>query len=177
MDCREFREIFSDHLDDLLDEADEVRAREHLGECACCRRFERAYRAGVTTLHGLPAIGPSRDSSARILHRIRHRPALPAFAGSYGFAGALLAVTFAGFLLLDLRGRPAAVAPDAVDLAERLPEPPAFDVDSGADLITVHLVRSDFDLYESSPYAPPPSPDPSSSTRIRFVVPAAWSGR
>ena len=177
MDCREFREIFSDHLDDLLDEADEVRAREHLGACTCCRRFERAYRAGVTALHGLPAIGPSRDSGARILHRIRHQPALPAFVGSYGFTGALVAVTFAGFVLLDLQERPAAVAPDATDLAERLPEPPAFDVDSGADLITVHLVRSDLDLYQSDPYAPLPSPDPSSSSRIRFVVPAVWSGR
>ena len=177
MDCREFREIFSDHLDDRLNEADEVRAREHLGACTCCRRFERAYRAGVTALHGLPAIGPSRDSGARILHRIRHQPALPAFAGSYGFAGALLAVTFAGFLVLDLGERPSAVAPDARYLAERLPEPPAFDVDSGADLITVHLGRSDFDLYQSDPYAPLPSPDSSSSSRIRFVVPAVWSGR
>ncbi len=177
MDCREFREIFSDYLDDLLDEADGDRVREHLAACTCCRRFERAYRAGVSALHGLPAIGPARDSGARILHRIRHQPAPPVFPGSYGFAGALLAMTFAGFLLLDLRERPAAVALDATDLAERPPEPPAFNADSGADLITVHLVRSDLDLYRSDPYAPLLPPDPAGSSRIRFVVPAVWSGR
>jgi len=177
MDCREFRETFSDYVDGLLAEADEVRGREHLGACVRCRRFERGYRAGVRALQDLPAIGPSRDSGARILHRIRRQPALPVVAGSYGFAGALLAVTFAGFLVLDLRGREAGSAPDAPVLVELPPEFPTFEVDSGADLITVHFVRGDGDLLQSEPYAPLPPPDQFVASRVRFVVPAVWSGR
>lgn len=177
MDCREFRETFSDYVDGLLAEADEVRGREHLGACVCCRRFEHGYLAGVRVLQGLPTIGPSRDLGARILHRIRRQPALPVVAGAYGFAGALLAVTFAGFLVLDLRGHEATPAPDATVLVERLPASPTFDVDSDADLITVHFVRGDGDLLQSDPYAPLSSPDPFASSRVRFVVPAVWSGR
>jgi len=177
MDCREFRETFSDYVDGLLAEADEVRGREHLGACACCRRFERGYRTGVRALQGLPTVSPSRDLSARILHRIRRQPALPVVAGSYGVAGALLAVTFAGILVLDLRGREAALAPDATVLVERLPASPTFDVDRGADLVTVRFVRDDGDLLRSDPYAPLPPPDPFASSRVRFVVPAVWSGR
>jgi hypothetical protein len=177
MDCREFRETFSDYVDGLLAEADEIRGREHLGGCVCCRRFEHGYRAGVRALQGIPTIGPSRDLRARILHRIRRQPALPIVAGSYGFAGALLAVTFAGLLVLDLRGREATPAPDATVLVEQLPASPTFDVDSGADLITVRLVRDDSDLLQSDPYAPLSPPDPFASSRVRFVVPAVWSGR
>jgi hypothetical protein len=177
MDCREFRETFSDYVDGLLAEADEARGREHLSGCVCCRRFEYGYRAGVRVLQGLPTIGPSRDLGARILHRIRRQPALPVVAGSYGFAGALLAVTFAGFLVLDLRGREATPAPDTTVLVELPPASPTYDVDSGADLITVQFVRGDGDLFQSDPYAPLPPPDPFASSRVRFVVPAVWSGR
>ena len=132
---------------------------------------------GVRALQDLPTIGPSRDLLARILHRIRRQPSLPVVAGSYGFAGALLAVTFAGFLVLDLRGREPTPAPDSTVLVERLPASPTFDVDSGADLITVRFVRDDGDLLQSDPYAPLPPPDPFASSRVRFVVPAVWSGR
>jgi hypothetical protein len=177
MDCREFRETFSDYVDGLLAEADEVRGREHLGACACCRRFEHGYRAGVSVLKGLPAIGPPRDLGARILHRIRLQPALPVVAGSYGFAGALLAVTFVGFLVLDLRGRHSVPAPDATALVERPQTSPTFDVDSEADLITVHFAHDDRDLRRPGPYAPLFSPDPFTASRVLIVVPAVWSGR
>lgn len=177
MDCREFRDTFSDYLDGLLKTADEVRAREHLEACPECRRFERAYRTGVSAFQGLPPVGPSRDFGVRLVHRIRGEPAPPMFAGSYGFAGALLAVTVAGFLVLDLRERRTEVVPDTLDLAERTPAPPTFVVDSGADVITVRVIRSDLDLPLSDPYTHLFWPEPSTAPRVRFDVPAVWSGR
>ncbi|MEK7667858.1 MAG: zf-HC2 domain-containing protein [Gemmatimonadota bacterium] len=177
MDCREFRDTFSDYLDGLLTAADEVRAREHLGACPECRRFERAYRTGVSAFQGLPPVGPSRDFGVRLLHRIRREPALPTFAGSYGFAGALLAVTVAGFLVLDLRERRRDAIPDAPESAEQASVPPTLIVDSGADVITVRVMRSDLDLPLSDPYTHLSWPGPSTARRVRFDVPAVWSGR
>lgn len=177
MDCREFRDTFSDYLDGLLRSADEVRAREHLGACPDCRRFERAYRTGVSAFQGLPPVGPSRDFGVRLLHRIRGEPALPVFAGSYGFAGGLLAVTVAGFLVLDLRERRTDAIPDAPQSAERAPVPTTLIVDSGADVITARVLRGDLDLLLSDPYTHLSRPEPSTAPRVRFDVPAVWSGR
>jgi anti-sigma factor RsiW len=71
MDCRELRSAYTDLLDGLLGEADESRFREHVAACPVCRRFDQAYRLGVSVLRELPCPRSSRAFTARVLNAIR----------------------------------------------------------------------------------------------------------
>jgi anti-sigma factor RsiW len=175
MDCREFRETYTDLLDGLLGETDEIRFHEHLAACPRCRRFDQAYRLGVSALRGLPCPRTSRAFTARVLHAARTDPsgALPSFAA--GFAGAALVVALIGFLAVDLgvmgRRKPAASA-DFSDSTFAASAP-----DSAIDLITFRLRDAAYDLPFWDPYAPVQARDANLSSRVRFAVPAVWTGR
>jgi predicted anti-sigma-YlaC factor YlaD len=176
MDCRAFRETYTDLLDGLLEEADEVRFREHLAACAACHRFDQAYRLGVSALQGLPCLRSSRDFTARVLHAIRTDPGSRVPSLASGFAGAALVMALIGFLAIDLKAlghRESAVSADFRDAVLAAASP-----DSGADSVGLRL--RDAALI-------PPFWDQRTITQVRavdlssngalFVVPAAWAGR
>ena len=177
MDCREFRENFSDYLDAALDADAGARVRGHLAVCGACRRFERAYRAGVAALQALPALAPPRDFGARVVNRARRAPAGPVFAGPPALAASLAAVALAGVLVADLsRHEPArSDAMTTAGLADQVPESPPRAVER-TDFVTVRVVQDD-DLVYGSPYTSFQVTDSYSAVRVRFDVPAVWSGR
>jgi anti-sigma factor RsiW len=110
MNCRHFREHYSDFADGLLDEQAEVEARRHLALCECCRRFDAAYQAGRGALQSLPVVVPSRGFGRRLQERLRRDcPAEPALRQWSGVAGALLVVTVV-LLVAWERGSEAALA-------------------------------------------------------------------
>jgi hypothetical protein len=176
MDCQEFRGTFSDFLDGAPGAADEIRFRRHLAACAPCRRFEAAYRTGVATLRDLDPPCPARAFSVRVLHRVRREPSLAILAGGYGLAGALLMVTLVGALVLDIRGREDTAAPSGLRLADTAP-PPVASPDEGLDLITVRVRDAAAGLPLGDPWAAVPAAGSDPTYRLRFEVPAVWSGR
>lgn len=175
MDCREFHETYADLLDGLLEEADEVRCHEHVSVCPRCRRFDHAFRLGVSALRGLPCPRASRALTARVLHAVRadQGRALPSF--SSGFVGAALVVALLGFLAFDVRvlgPRQPAVSASFPDTLVAVSSP-----DSGTDFITFRvrdaaLVPPFWDSYTAFQ-----DRDANLSSRMRFVVPAAWTER
>ena len=177
MDCREFRESFSDYVDAALDAEACPRVRRHLASCAACRRFERAYRAGVAALHALPVLAPPRDFGARVVNRVRRAGRRPVFAGPPALVTSLAAAALVGVLVADLgrdgRGERAPVAAPASTalLQESLP-----GEDPRTDFITVRVAQDD-DLPYGSPYPSYQATDTFSAVRVRFDVAAVWSGR
>jgi len=175
MDCREFRESYTDLLDGFLGEADEVRFHEHVAVCPRCGRFDQAYRLGVSALRGLPCPGVSRAFTSRVLHTVRTDTGsiLPSFAS--GFAGAALVVALISFLAVDLRvlehRGPAAAAIVADTTLAATPS------DSGIDLITFRLGDIAYEPPFWDPYATVQVRDATLSSRVRFAVPAVWIGR
>jgi len=177
MDCRAFREAYTDLLDGMLGEADEVRFHEHVAVCLRCRRFDQAYRLGVTALRELPCQRVSRAFTARVLHTVRTDTgrAVPSFAS--GFTGAVLVLALIGFLAVDLhvlehRG-PAAFATFTDPALVVSPPIP----DSAIDLITFRFRNATYDPPFWDPYAPAQVRDANLPSRVRFVVPAVWTGR
>jgi len=177
MDCREFRETYTDLLDGMLGEADEVRFHEHLAACLRCRRFDQAYRLGVTALRELPCRRASRAFTARVLHTVRTDTGRAIPSSASGFAGAVLVLALIGFLAVDLRvlehRGPAAFANFTdTTLAVSPPIP-----DSGIDLITFRFRDATYDPPFWDQYAPAQVRDANLSSRVRFAVPAVWTGR
>ena len=175
MHCREFRETYTDLLDGLLGEADEIRFHGHVAACPRCRRFDQAYRLGVSALRALPCPRVSRAFTSRVLHTARADTGgvLPSFAS--GFAGAALVVALIGFLAVDLRviehrGPVASAVARDTTLA-------AFPFESGIDLITFRLRDAAYDPPFWDAYAPVQVRDANLSSRARFAVPAVWTGR
>lgn len=176
MDCRAFRNDFSDFLDGALGPADTLRCRRHLEACEACRRFDAAYRAGVAALRRLDPPCPARDFSVRILHRVRRERHLPILAGGYGLAAALLMITLVGVVTVDLRERRTAETLADAPPGDAAPEPPAGALD-GLDIITVRVHEAPADPFDGDPYAVVPTIAPEPPSRYRFEVPAVWSGR
>jgi anti-sigma factor RsiW len=175
MDCREFRETYTDLLDGQLDEADEVRFHGHLAECPRCDRFDRAYRLGVAALKGLPCPRASRTLTTRVLHTARDDSGGPIPSLSAGFAGAALVFALLGFLAADVGvlGRRESAAP-ADFPGPVLAETPA---DTGNDPAPIRL---------RDPVEGPAFWDPGASVQVRdadfppqvrFAVPVVWAGR
>jgi anti-sigma factor RsiW len=175
MDCSEFRNLFSDHVDGALGAADAARCRAHLAVCTECRRLEVAYRTGVRALRRLDPPSPARDLSVRILHRARREPRIATLTGAAGLAGALLLTSLVAVLVLDLREPSTADAPDIV--VADTGAGTSTQTPGGLDLVTV-------ELHDTPLYGPPPTPyvvlpaaGSESSMPLRFEVPAVWSGR
>lgn len=110
MDCRRFRETFSDFADGLVDEGSEVAMCLHIAECEACRRFEAAFRAGCGIMRDLEPVRASEDFDLRLHERILREcraaelegpGALRQFAS---VAGALVIVVAAGVVGWEARG-------------------------------------------------------------------------
>lgn len=115
MNCRQFRESYSDFADGLLHEVAEIEARRHLAVCECCRRFDAAFLAGRGALQALPPLAPSRGFGRRLRERLRRDGGeeAPALAQWSGAAGALLVLVVVSLVALEVRSRaedPAAAA-------------------------------------------------------------------
>ena len=97
MNCRQFRDAYSDFSDGLLDEPAEVRCHVHLAECSDCRRFDAALRRGLEALRGLREPAPSEDFDERLLARLAtERPEGPESRFLVGMAGAVLVLAVVG---------------------------------------------------------------------------------
>jgi predicted anti-sigma-YlaC factor YlaD len=99
MNCRQFRDAYSDFADGLLDEQAEVRCHVHLAECADCRRFDATLRRGLMALRGLREPVPSEDFDERLLARLAtERPEEPESRLLVGMAGAVMVLAVVGAL-------------------------------------------------------------------------------
>lgn len=97
MNCRQFRDAYSDFSDGLLDEQAEVRCHVHLAGCPECRRFDAALRRGLMALRGLREPLPSEDFDERLLARLAtERPESPESRFLVGMAGAVLVLAVVG---------------------------------------------------------------------------------
>jgi anti-sigma factor RsiW len=182
MDCCEFRETYSDFADGLLAEADGLRARRHLADCAACRRFDAAFRAGVDALRELPPVGVSRGFGEQLKGRLHREVAVrgPAADQWLGFVGALLVVATVGFVswdLLEMRAT-SRIRQPAPAVAASAPQPAADVPGAGTTLRldTMALARDPFHpLNPVLTVADAPfSPD---VNHVRFDIPAVWGGR
>lgn len=118
MNCRQFRDAYSDFSDGLLDEPAEVRCHVHLAECPACRRFDAALRRGLTALRGLAAPAPSEDFDERLLARLatEHREE-PESQLLVGIAGAVLMLAVVGALGWEAHSWIAPTGPGSLPLA------------------------------------------------------------
>lgn len=99
MDCRQFRECYSDYCDGLLHEAEEVACALHLAECGACRKFDAAWRRGVGALRNSPPLECSRRFAEQLQERLRREVArsrpTPALGSFAVLAGVMLVVVVA----------------------------------------------------------------------------------
>ena len=178
MDCCEFREQYSDFADGLLEKEAELRARRHLSLCATCRRFDAAFRTGVSALRNLPSVDVSRSFADRLRSRIRHELAVRAFAVDplSGAIAAMLVMVTVGLVTWDLAelrtARRVASVPPAMGPAPevRIAAPARHRLD------TLQILGGGFHPFDPvlliADTNPPPDPTPA-----RFDVPAVWGGR
>ena len=80
MDCRAFRSLHGDWVDDVLGSRDADRLSAHLADCALCARFDTLARRALLVARNAPPIECSADFSTRLAQRIaeerRHRIAV-----------------------------------------------------------------------------------------------------
>ncbi|MGA2382479.1 MAG: zf-HC2 domain-containing protein [Gemmatimonadales bacterium] len=177
MDCCEFREQYSDFADRLLDEEAELRARRHLKLCAPCRRFDAAFRTGVSALRDLPSVELSRSFGDRLRGRLGHELVVRALAVDpfSGAVAAMLVMVTIGLVtwdLVELRAarRAAAAAAVSVPAAVWIPAPAQIRLD------TVENFHSGFHPFD--PVLLVADTNPTQDTNPpRFDVPAVWGGR
>ena len=70
MNCRAFRQLHGDWVDDVLDPHEADRLARHLVECAPCARFDTLARRALMVARNAPSIEVSSDFSARLALRI-----------------------------------------------------------------------------------------------------------
>jgi hypothetical protein len=70
MDCRAFRELHGDWVDDMLDPRDGDRLAGHVAECSLCARFDTLARRALIVARNAPPIEVSAEFSARLTSRI-----------------------------------------------------------------------------------------------------------
>ena len=77
MDCRAFRSLHGDWVDDVLDPTEGDDVVRHIFECGPCARFDALARRALMVARNAPQIEVSADFSARLTARIaaerRHR--------------------------------------------------------------------------------------------------------
>jgi hypothetical protein len=178
MDCCEFREKYSDFADGLLDDEAELRARRHLSLCASCRRFDAAFRTGVSALRDLPSVQPSGSFGDRLRSRISHELVVRALAVDpiSGAIAAMLVLVTIGLVTWDLaelrvaRRAASTVAASAPSPAVRIPAPVEIRLD------TDQIFHSGFHPFD--PVLLVADTNPIQDTNPpRFDVPAVWGGR
>jgi len=70
MDCRAFRSLHGDWVDDVLGSRDADRLSAHLAGCAPCARFDTLARRALLVARNSPPIECSADFSTRLAQRI-----------------------------------------------------------------------------------------------------------
>jgi hypothetical protein len=70
MDCRAFRQLHGDWVDDVLDPTEGESLARHLVDCALCARFDTLARRALMVARSAPQIELSADFSARLSARI-----------------------------------------------------------------------------------------------------------
>jgi len=178
MDCCEFREKYSDFADGLLDDEAELRARRHLSLCPPCRRFDAAFRTGVSALRNLPSVQPSRKFGNQLRGRLGHELSVRALAVNpvSGAVAAMLVMVTIGLVTWDLaelrtaRRVASTVAVSASPPVIRIPAPVEIRLDTEQIFHSgfhpfdpVVLVADTFPLQDTNP--------------PRLDVPAVWGGR
>jgi len=86
MNCREFREIFSDYLEGTLEERLRLEADEHLARCADCSALVERAGANIRLLSGLPDLDPG-DDLLKKLYSIAGPPEKTAWQRVFDFLG------------------------------------------------------------------------------------------
>lgn len=100
MRCPEFLTLYSDYRDGVIAEiAVRRRLREHLNQCARCRRYDTVIRRGVAMLRGTELEGPAWVPS----DLVHEEPLEPAPAR---YAGALVLLAALSLLVWEGRGTP-----------------------------------------------------------------------
>lgn len=101
MDCDEFLRGYSGFRDRRIPPSARERYREHLADCASCRRYDHVVRRGAHLLRSLPSPCPSADFLPRLKHRIYHiEDGSPLSDSSSGGGAALAALAAVGILAL-----------------------------------------------------------------------------
>ncbi len=180
MDCCEFREKYSDFADGQLDEEAELRARHHLSQCAGCRRFDAAFRAGVRALRDLPSVEVSRSFGEQLRGKLRHELIVRALAVDplSGAIAAMLVLVTIGLVTWDLaelraaRHTAAAVAATSPTPALTIAVPPPVRI----VLDTVQIFGDVSHPFDPVLLVTDTSPLPGAGAP-RFDVPAVWGGR
>jgi anti-sigma factor RsiW len=184
MDCCEFREKYSDYTDGLLSREEARDARSHLLECEGCRRFDAAFRAGVSALRALPAVELSRGFGARLRASLRREfhargPVIAHWSGAFGTLLMIAAVGFLGWQLLPQREAHYRLGNPPVRTAERprplTPLPAARPVTAARHQDTVVIPLDTFHPLQSILVASDPSTEMDSS-RPRVDISVVWGG-
>ena len=178
MDCCEFREKYSEFADGVLDDAAELRARRHLALCSACRRFDAAFRLGVSALRDLPSVDVSGRFSDRLRGRLSHELVVRALAVnpvSGAIAAMLVLVTFGVVTwdLAELRGGRRAAHAVAASVT-----PPTFRAPAAVPVMRDSLAAAPEVLHPFDPVLLVADTNAASDGDApRFDVPAVWGGR
>ncbi len=179
MDCCEFREKYSDFADGLLDDEAALRARRHLSACPACRRFDAAFRTGVSALRDLPSVELSRSFGERLRQQLRHELVVRWLAVEplSGAVAAMLVLVTIGVVTWDLaelrndRHETPAVATAAPTAAQvRIPPPIHIQLD------TAQIFGDLYHPFDPVLLVADTAPEPETGA-VRFDVPAVWGGR
>ena len=119
MNCLQFRDSYSDFSDGLLDELAEVRFHAHMTECVACRRFDAAFRRGLSALRGLRPPELSGNFDERLLARLADERAHSEPESRYlvGIAGTVLVLSVVGAVGWEAHTWIAPRGPEAPPLA------------------------------------------------------------
>ena len=100
MNCRQFRQFYSDFADCFLDPTEDLGFQAHMAECDGCRRFHEALQEGCSALQRLDPPARSQDFDARLMERILSEceSQAPPLRQWSGFAGAALVVAAFGLI-------------------------------------------------------------------------------
>ena len=70
MDCRAFRQLHGDWVDDVLDSHERESLDQHLADCAPCARFDTLARRALMVARNAPQLEVSADFSSRLALRL-----------------------------------------------------------------------------------------------------------
>jgi hypothetical protein len=70
MDCRAFRQLHGDWVDDVLDPQEHESLARHIAECASCARFDTLARRALMVARSAPQLEVSADFSSRLASRL-----------------------------------------------------------------------------------------------------------
>ena len=107
MNCRQFRQFYSDFADGFLDDSEGLGFQLHMAECESCRRFHEALQQGCSALQRMEPPTTSFDFDSRLFDRImqecEQERSVPGLRHWSGLAGAALIVATVGVVVWEAR--------------------------------------------------------------------------